>query len=101
VRGLFGLSRQVTLAVLIKTLERALRYRVVHLETLHRIAWFCISQGEIERSQANVDIDVDENLRQRPAYQEGYLTDEPDLSDYDRMPSEDDGSGSPERKEES
>ena len=101
VRGLFGLSRQVTLAVLIETLERALRYRVVHLETLHRIAWFCISQGEIERSQANVDIDVDENLRQRPAYQEGYLTDEPDLSDYDWVPSEDDGSNSPETKEES
>jgi hypothetical protein len=29
------------------------------------------------------DVDVDENFRQRPSYQEGYLTDEPDLSIYD------------------
>ena len=27
------------------------------------------------------DAEVDESFRQRPAYQEGYLTDEPDLSD--------------------
>jgi hypothetical protein len=52
---------------------------VVHIETLHRIAWFCMSQGD----QFLPNVDVDENFRQRPAYQEGYLTDEPDLSIYD------------------
>jgi hypothetical protein len=31
------------------------------------------------------EADVDENLKQRPAYQEGYLTEEPDLSIYDDM----------------
>ena len=34
--------------------------------------------------------DVDESFRQRPAYQEGCLTDEPDLSIHDQTPAEDD-----------
>ncbi len=78
-RELLALSRQVTDSVFVRTLQRALRYRVVHLQTLHRIAWFCLSQTETRLPEA----DVDENFRQRPAYQEGYLTDEPDLSGYD------------------
>ena len=32
---------------------------------------------------------VDEDFRQRPAYQEGYLTDQPDLSVYDQLNEED------------
>jgi len=78
-RELFALSRKVTESVFRQTLERALRYRVAHIETLHRIAWFCMSQGE----PFLPNVDVDESFRQRPAYQEGYLTDEPDLSVYD------------------
>jgi hypothetical protein len=31
------------------------------------------------------EVEVDEDFRQRPAYQEGYLTDEPDLSVYDQL----------------
>jgi len=31
------------------------------------------------------EADVDEDYRQRPAYQEGCLTDPPDLSAYDQM----------------
>jgi transposase len=83
-RELFALSRRVTPAVFQQALERALRYRVVHLETLQRIAWFCTSQGE----HALPEADVDENFRQRPAYREGCLTDEPDLSIYDLPPEE-------------
>lgn len=78
-RELFAFSRKVTESVFRQTLERALRYRVAHIETLHRIAWFCMSQGE----PFLPNVDVDESFRQRPAYQEGYLTDEPDLSIYD------------------
>jgi len=49
--------------------------------TLERIAWFCMSQGEERLPYA----DIDESFRQRPAYQEGCLTDEPDLSRYDAV----------------
>ena len=78
-RELFALSRQVTQATFIQTLRRALQYRVVELQTLKNTAWFCLSQGEPRLPYA----DVDESFCQRPAYEEGALTDEPDLSQYD------------------
>ena len=81
-RELFALSRQVTPTVFVETLARALRYRVVQMETLHRIAWLSMSQGQ----HPLPDVEVDESFRQRPAYQEGFLTDEPDLSLYDETP---------------
>lgn len=78
-RELFALSQQVTRSVFLQTLERALRYRIVQRQTLERIAWFCMSQSEPRLPY----VDVDERFRQRPAYQEGCLTDEPDLRRYD------------------
>ena len=71
--------------VFVQTLQRALRYRVVELQTLKNIAWFCLSQGEPSLPYA----DVDESFCQRPAYEEGALTDEPDLSQYDDLDHED------------
>ena len=78
-RALFALSRQVTQSVFIQAVQRALTYRVVELEAVKRIAWFCMNQGD----GYVVDVDVDENYRRRPSYQEGCLTDEPDLSIYE------------------
>ena len=47
------------------------------------------------------DIDIDANYRERPAYQEGCLTDQPDLSQYDlEDPPEDDDSALPDESEE-
>jgi hypothetical protein len=80
-RELFAFSRQVTSAVFVKMAQRALRYRITQLDALRRIAWYCMSQEGLPLPEA----DVDENLQQRPAYQEGYLTEEPDLSIYDDM----------------
>ena len=45
-RELFTLSRKVAPAVFVEALARARRYRVVQMETLHRIAWLCMSQGQ-------------------------------------------------------
>ncbi len=80
-RELFALSRKVTCGVFVKTVQRALRYRIVDLATLRRILWLCISQQEDVLPEA----DVDEDFQQRPAYQEGCLTEEPDLSIYDQL----------------
>jgi len=79
VRELFAFSRQVPQSVFAAALARALQYRVVHLETVRRIAWFCMSQAGAWMAEP----EVDEDFRQRGAYQEGCLTDEPDLSGYD------------------
>lgn len=76
----------MTEAIFARTLQRALRYRVTQIETLQRIAWFCISQGDERLPEA----DVDDSFRERPAYQEGCLTDEPDLSIYDDLLPDDD-----------
>ena len=94
-RELFALSRQLTPSVFVEALGRALRYRVVHLETLQRIAWFCMSQGREQPPYA----DFDENFRQRPAYQEGCLTGDPDLSIYDNNAPDDDVADEPESEE--
>ena len=96
-RALFTFSRQVPEKAFVQALERALTYRVVELETIKRIAWFCMNQGE-ERLP---DVDVDANYRERPAYQEGCLTDEPDLSQYDLDdPPQDNDSIPPDESEE-
>ena len=80
-RELFALSRLVPQIVFVQTVQRAQHYRIVQLETLRKIAWLCLSQGEYPLPEA----EVDEDFQQRPAYQEGCLTDEPDLSIYDDM----------------
>jgi hypothetical protein len=83
-RELFALSRKVNNDVFRKTARRAHRYRIVDLATLRRIAWLCLSQEETVLPEP----EVDEDFRQRPAYQEGYLTDQPDLSVYDQLSEE-------------
>jgi len=80
-RELFALSRKVTPSVFAQTLQRALHYRIVDLATLRRIAWLCVSQQGDILPEANVD----EDFQDRPAYQEGCLTEEPDLSIYDEL----------------
>ena len=95
-RELFALSRKVTERVFVETTQRALRYRILDMATLQRIAWFCTSQGE----ERILDVDVDEGYHERPAYQEGCLTDEPDLSVYDDMlPSDEETEASEEKPE--
>ena len=94
-RELFALSRKVTPAVFAEALTRARRYRVVQMETLQRIAWLCMSQGQ----EPLPDVKVDESFRQRPAYQEGFLTDEPDLSVYDESPPKDHPTHEPESED--
>ena len=83
-RELFAFSRKVTHNVFVKTVQRALHYRIVDLTTVKRIAWLCMGQEE----GVLPEVDVDEDFRQRPAYQEGCLTDEPDLSVYDQLSEE-------------
>jgi transposase len=83
-RKLFALSRQVPNSVFVETARRALQYRILDLATLRRIAWLCMSQADEGLPEA----DVDEDYQQRDAYQEGCLTEEPDLSIYEDLSTE-------------
>jgi transposase len=80
-RELFALSRRVTAAVFLETMERALRYRITDIETLRRIARLSICQQEFQLG----GVEVDESFRQRDAYQQGHLTDAPDFDLFDQM----------------
>lgn len=80
-RELFALSRRMTAAVFIETIERARHYQITGIETLRRMARLSISQQEFQLS----GVEVDEGFREREAYQQGHLTDAPDFDLYDQM----------------
>ena len=79
VRKLFTLSRKLTGALFIASIERAHKYRITDMATIERIAALSITQG----IGALPFTEIDEDFRQRDAYLEGRLTDAPDLSIYE------------------
>jgi transposase len=78
VRQLWVLSQRMTPELFVKSVQRAHRYRVNRVATIERIALLHLREGAAELPWA----EVDEAFRQRAAYQEGSLTDPPDLSIY-------------------
>jgi transposase len=74
-RRLLALSRQMSVQLLGQTLERARKYRITDLQTLRNIAWLYLQQGPGQVPLA----EIDDAFRQREAYQEGSLTDPPQL----------------------
>jgi hypothetical protein len=80
-RGLFALSRQMSVAVFLRAIERALRYQIVDLNTLRRIALLVLDTGEHPLPA----VDIDEGFRARENYLEGRLTDAPDFSRYNQI----------------
>lgn len=80
-RRLFALSRDMTPALFLKTIQRALRFRVESLDTLRSIAQLYLTTPDLPLPM----VDIDETFRLRDAYQEGRLTDTPDFSAYDHM----------------
>jgi len=72
-RRLFGLSQRWSVTLFRRTIERAHRYHITSLETLERIALLLLDDTALPEPM------VDPDLEKRPAYQEGSLTDTPDL----------------------
>ena len=87
-RELFRLSARMTPALFVRTMERALKYRIADLETIWRIALMHVQDG-LDTLSA---VDFDESFTERETYQEGCLSDEPDFSPYDD-PSEEEDDG--------
>jgi len=78
IRRLLALSRRMSVELLSRSLERARKYRIHSVETIERIALLYLQQGSGELPLAPVD----ETFRQRESYQQGFLTEPPDLSIY-------------------
>ena len=77
-RQLWALSRRMSPELFVRSVRRAHRYRIQDLNTLERIAVLHLSEG----LAALPSPPVDESFRERASYQEGSLTDAPDLSRY-------------------
>jgi len=82
VRELFALSQHMTGGLFIETLARALRYRIAELGTLRRIARLAAQQGQLA---LDFSAEVDDSFSARETYEEGRLSEAPDLSVYDEM----------------
>jgi transposase len=85
-RALFRLSGRMTPALFVRTIERALKYRIDDMETIWRIALMHVQDG-LDTLPA---VDLDASFTEREAYQEGCLSDEPDFSRYDDLSEEED-----------
>lgn len=87
VRKLYALAGQMTPALFVAAVERALRYRIVDPEVVRRIAVLHLAQGIATMPC----VDVDESFREREAYVEGRLTDAPTFAAYDALLEDDHG----------
>jgi transposase len=82
IRRLLALSRKMSVQLLTQSLERARKYHITSLETVERIAVLYLQQGDSPLPLAEVDAE----FTQRQAYQDGSLTEPPDLSIYQDPP---------------
>jgi len=87
IRQLYGLYQKITLPLFIKTIKRALKYRITDIQTLERIAILQLKEGNYKIPF----VETNEEFRNRESYLEGCFTDEVDLSGYDKIMEDDDG----------
>ncbi len=81
IRGLYGLYQKIALPLLIKTIKRALKYRITDMETIERIAILLMRDGNYEMPS----VQINQDFQQRESYLEGRFSDDVDLSIYDNM----------------
>jgi len=81
VRKLWALSRHMSSELFIRTMERALKYKITSLDTIQRIACLLLH----EETGPSPPASIDENFKERATYQEGFLTERPDLSIYQTL----------------
>lgn len=78
IRRLYGLSQKLAPSLFIKSIHRALTYRITDFATIERIAVLSIQTGVYEIQTA----DIDAEYKNREAYCDGRFTDAVDLSIY-------------------
>jgi hypothetical protein len=86
IRQLYGLYKKMALSLLIKTIQRAQKYRIKDINTLDRIAVLLIKEGNYDMPCAPIDSE----FKDRQAYHEGRFAGHVDLSNYDKMIEDDD-----------
>ena len=87
IRRLYGLYRKIALEVFIKTVKRALKYRITDIKTVERIAILQLTAGNFKLPAPQID----QQLENRASYIEGCFADEVDLTVYDNITEDDNG----------
>jgi hypothetical protein len=77
----------MALEVFVKTVSRALKYRITDIKTVERIATLQVTAAHLQLPLPQID----RQLEKRDAYIEGYFADDVDLSVYDNIAGDDDG----------
>jgi len=78
VRRLYGLYKKTALTLFVKSVKRALTYRIKDIEVIENIIRLLLRDSNYEMPLP----EIDDTFKNRPAYLEGRFTDEADLSVY-------------------
>ena len=71
----------------IKTVKRALKYRITDIKTVERIATLQLTAGNLQLPRPQID----QQFENRASYIEGCFADEVDLTAYDKTTEDDNG----------
>jgi hypothetical protein len=86
IRQLYGLHKKLAPSLFIKTVKRALKYRITDIETIERIAILLMKEGNYDVPSVQIDLE----FRDRESYLDGRFSGDVDLSVYDKMIEDDD-----------
>jgi len=86
IRQLYGLHRKLAPSLFIRTIKRALKYRITDAQTIERIAILLMEEGTYDVPS----VQIDHEFTGRESYLDGRFTSDVDLSVYDKMMEEQD-----------
>jgi hypothetical protein len=86
IRQIYGLHKTLAPLLFIKTVKRALKYRITDIKTIERIAILMMKEGNYNVPSAQID----QEFKNRQAYHDGRFTADVDLSVYDKMMEQED-----------
>ncbi len=86
IRELYGLHSKLAPSLFIKTVKRALKYRITDTKTVERIAILLMKEGNYDVPS----VQIDREFTDRESYLDGRFATDVDLSIYDKMMEEED-----------
>jgi len=86
IRQLYGLHKKLAPSLFIKTVKRAVKYRITDIETIERIVILLMKEGNYDVPS----VQIDQEFRDRESYLDGRFAGDVDLSVYDKMMEQED-----------
>ena len=81
IKHLYSLKLKIAPELFLSTIKRAFKYKITKIQTIERIAILQLN----DKNTALPYIEIDEEFKNRDAYLEGQLSDDVDLSIYDKL----------------